>query len=91
MYNINEHELENIASGSSQINVGFLGIAVGAFVALLITVVTVDLNDRMFPVFVAITVLSGVASVYFGLKTKGDLDENSRRLAIIKERRRRIS
>jgi hypothetical protein len=81
MVTLSETELETIASPSASIHFGFFGVAFGAVVSLLITVSTVDIaSPKMFAAFIAGTVLSGLATLYFGVRAILDYSANDKRV-----------
>ena len=90
MYNLSEHELDTLASGGTSLHVVFFGITVGAFIPFLITCLTVPLADRLFATFVALTAVSFILAVYFGLRTCIEIRENKAHLGRIKSRLRSV-
>ncbi len=70
MHSLSDSELDTIASSNGSIDLALLGISAGAFITLLITLLTVDITDpKKFAAFVAVAALSGVLSLSFGWRT----------------------
>jgi hypothetical protein len=87
MYNVSEPELEALASGSHSIHLVFFGISLGALIAFAITIITAQLEVRLFATFIALLAVSILATAYFSVKTITDIRANNRRLNHIKQRR----
>jgi hypothetical protein len=69
MYSLSEHELDQIgrASSSLGIHLVFFGIAFGASIAFLISLLAQELTTRAFALVWALFVLT-LAAVYFGIQ-----------------------
>jgi hypothetical protein len=69
MYCVSERELDQIetASGSRSINLVFFGITFGAALAFLISVLTVEFNNRVLVFVWALFVLT-LTTIYFGVQ-----------------------
>lgn len=89
MFNLSEEQVDSLADLSPQTDLGFLGIAVGMFVAFLSIIVTVDLPDRMNAVFVGLTVLTALLSLYFLAQAIRHFGTASTRLRRIKQSQQR--
>ena len=87
MYNITEQELDNLSAGFTSIRATFLGIALGALVTVLSVLLTIDLSDRGFAVFIGGVVTSGGFTLFFGVGFIVDLKRYSNRVNTIKRRR----
>jgi hypothetical protein len=68
MYSISEHELDQMgrAPGALAVNLVFFGIAFGASLAFLLSLVTQDLTNRQVALVWALFALT-LATVYFGI------------------------
>jgi hypothetical protein len=67
-------ELEDLKSSNSTLELAFFGISLGALITVATTLGTVPLPDSTRAIFVALTVLFGLASAYFGGATiRGEL------------------
>lgn len=72
MYPVAESELDQIGNASLyfSLDVGLLGISIGAFIALGITLLTVEINSPLkFTTFAGLEFLSGLAVIFFGVRT----------------------
>jgi hypothetical protein len=69
MYSLSEHELDQIGRSSSSLGIHlvFFGIAFGASLAFLISLLAQELTTRAFALVWALFVLT-LASVYFGIQ-----------------------
>jgi hypothetical protein len=69
MIQISSGELDAVLSSSASIHIGFLGISLGGLVSLGSTLATVPIADpSTYAAFVALTGLSVILSIYFGLR-----------------------
>jgi len=68
MYSISEHELEQMgrAPGALAVNLVFFGIAFGASLAFLLSLLTQDLTNRQVALIWSLFALT-LATVYFGI------------------------
>src|SRR5690348_11598342 len=83
MHYIFESELKTLGTFNLQagIHIGLFGVGLGSFITFLITLLTVALpSPTMFASFLALTVVSGIASVYFGVRTAIDIREAKRQI-----------
>jgi hypothetical protein len=85
MHYVTEPELESLASGATEVNLTFLGMSLGMFVAFALVLVTGTIPDvRYFTSIVSLTWISGISTVYFGAKSFVDHRDARRRLAAIR-------
>jgi hypothetical protein len=68
IFGVSEQERDSLSEPSGSLHLTLFGAAVGAFLTLLVTVATLDMGDRAFATFIALTVVSGVFSLYFGAR-----------------------
>lgn len=69
MFQVGEHELDTLASWDTSLYGTFLGISVGALIAVAITLFTVEINDPLrHASFVAVMWVSLASSVFLLLK-----------------------
>ena len=70
-YPVLEEQLINLTSGGLwfQLNLALLGIAIGAFISLSVTLLTVQLGDKLNALFVALDVVAGVFLIFFASGT----------------------
>ena len=87
MYQVSGSELEALGSASSSLslNSAFFGAGLTAAISFLTTLLTVPLSDRLNAVYVALFVVSVVATVYFGLRTWSDWRASQNRIKEIKQ------
>ncbi len=67
MYSVSLDELENMVNSGAAPAIGFLGLTFGTFVTGAVTLATVPLTDRLFAVFIAVTAVCLILSVWFGV------------------------
>lgn len=85
MHTVTGSELDTVASLSNSVDLAFAGVGAGAFVSLASVLMTVPFtNAVLFSGFVAATVVSGVGTVFFGLRARIAYREAQRRLQEIK-------
>lgn len=87
MYSVTNQELETLVSANTSVHLTFLGVAIGLFVAVLVTLLTVPLSDKMFAVFIALIAVGGGSIVYFGWRAYGDYTATRSRLDEIRGRK----
>lgn len=87
MYNVSEQELETLFSGFTSLRATFLGVAAGALITVLAVVLSVELSDRKFAVFIALLFVSGGFTLFFGAGMVQDIREHGKRLQRIRQRR----
>jgi hypothetical protein len=63
-------------------------LCIGALIVFAITLFTVALPDRTFAVFIALTALSGLLGIYFGLKVLGERRQIKQHIKQIRESRK---
>jgi hypothetical protein len=86
MHTISEVELDTVAALGNSIHLALLGIGAGTFITCVITLLTVSISDpRTAAIFVGLTWISGVASLYFGARSASDYLAARRKLKEIKE------
>ena len=66
MYNLRQDQLDEIASPREPFTVGISTTLLGIFVGFLTTILTVDMPDRTFALFVALAFASAVLCVFTG-------------------------
>jgi hypothetical protein len=75
-----------VASLSNSTNLAFFGTSVGALIAFAIVLATVDIPDaKSYAMFVALTAVSIVTTLYFAVKAVTDYVTARRRLTEIKQ------
>jgi hypothetical protein len=86
MYSLSEHELDQIgrASSSLGIHLVFFGIAFGASLAFLISLLAQELTTRAFALVWALFVLT-LASVYFGIQATRYYRDSRQGVRVIKD------
>ena len=87
MYQVSGLELDSLGSASSSLslNSAFLGAGLTAAISFLTTLLTVPLRDRLNAIYVALLVVSAVATFYFGLRTWSDWRASQNRIQEIKQ------
>ncbi|HLW48411.1 MAG TPA: hypothetical protein VKW09_11660 [bacterium] len=92
MYSLSEQELEQIgrASSSLGIHLVFFGIAFGASLAFLISLLAQELTTKAFALVWALFVLS-LAAVYFGIQATRFYRDARHGVRVIKEQSARTS
>ena len=86
MFHVTEQELDSLSEKGAGIHLGLFGVAFGALLVALVTIVTVKLNDRAFAAFVAVAIVSGVLSLYFATMAARNVYYASREKRRIKQR-----
>ena len=75
-----EREIDAISSPSGSLHVAFFGVCVGAFIAFALVLSTVDIADpKTCAAYVALTVLSGILTLCFGLISGAERVASQRR------------
>jgi len=78
-------ELDTVASLSNSVHLALFGISGGAFLALVITLITVPMvNPIVAASFIAATIVSFFASIFFGVMARVSYKEAQRKLTEIK-------
>lgn len=86
MINISTSELDAVASLSPSVHMGFLGMSLGGLVAFGIVLGTVEImNPSMYATFVALTAVSAVFTLYFGVRAGLDSYAARKKLRELKE------
>jgi hypothetical protein len=81
---VEESELEGLAS-IGELNVAFLGICIGAFIALAIVLTTTPIdNPKIFASYVGATIIAFFGTIYFGIKTGKDIQAKNRKIKALK-------
>lgn len=86
MYSISEHELDQIgrASGSLAVHLVFFGIAFGASLAFLISLLTQELSNRTVALVWGLFALT-LAAVYFGIQATRNFYDARRGVRTVKK------
>jgi hypothetical protein len=92
MYSISEHELDQIgrASGSLAVHLVFFGIAFGASLAFLISLLTQELSTITVALVWVLFALT-LASVYFGIQVARNFHDAGRGVRTVKRESTRTS
>jgi hypothetical protein len=88
MYRITDMELNALKSGQYSLNLSFFSLCIGAFIAFVIALCTATMSDKIFAVFVALTVLVMILAIYFGLKALGERRQLNSHIEQIRENRK---
>lgn len=85
MCHVTETELDTVASLSNSVNLAFFGVTFGSVLAFGITVATVEIPDPATKaIFSALTFVSGVGALYFGVRSAVDYKAAKAKLAELK-------
>jgi hypothetical protein len=85
MLHISTSELDAVASSGNSVHMGLLGISGGALIGFATTLATVTITDAMtFAAFVALTAVSAMFSLLFGVRAVTDYRATSRRVKELK-------
>lgn len=88
MHLVAESELDTIASLSNSIHIGFAGASVGSLIAFGIVLATVQLTDPLLHAsFVGLTWISGVFTIYFGVRAYLDYRASKEKLNQLKSKK----
>lgn len=92
MYSVSEHELDQIgrASGSLAVHLVFFGIAFGAAIAFLISLLTQELSNKQIALIWALFALT-LSAVYFGIQATRHFYDAGRGVRTIKNQSTRPS
>lgn len=88
MFRITDVELDALTTSHHSLNLFFFSLCLGALIVFVITLVTIALPDRTFATFIALTVLSVLLGIYFGLKALGERRQINRGIRQIRESRK---
>jgi hypothetical protein len=70
---VTDAELDTVASLSNSVHLAFVGMSFGALLAFSIVLFTVDITDvRIHSAFASLAWLSGVLTLYFGIRAAID-------------------
>ena len=86
LYQITETELDSLKSNFDSLSLGFCSMCLGALIGFLVPLVTAPLSDKMFAVFVSLTVVLLLLTVFFGAKWLSDRKAAKKRIKQIQER-----
>jgi len=86
MYRITESEIDQLISTNDPICLGLFTLCVGSFISFLTALFTAQTSDRVNAAFVAIIIVTGILSIYFGWKTWQARNQSSQRVKDIKKK-----
>jgi high-affinity Fe2+/Pb2+ permease len=69
MYSVTDSELNTIASLSNSVYLTFFGLCAGALIAFAIVLSTVALAGTQQVIYVTLTAVSAVATLFFGIRS----------------------
>jgi hypothetical protein len=72
MYRLTEVELDSLKSNFDSLSLGFCSMCLGAFIGFIVPLFTVPLSDKMFAIFVSLSVLLFILTIFFGIKWYSD-------------------
>jgi len=85
LHSVTENELDTVASLSNSVDLAFTGICGGAFVTLAVTLATVTLASPIAAAgFISGTIISGIGTLFFGIKARISYKEAEQKLKDIK-------
>ena len=85
MLTVSEAELDAVAAPEGSIHFGLLGMSFGSLTGFGTTLATVDItNPKIFSAFVALTAVSVISSINFGVRAFMDHRASRRRLRELK-------
>ena len=87
IFPITESEIEELLCGHSSISLVLFSLCVGVLISFLITVFTIQLEDRVFAVFIAIIVVSFLMGIWFGFRALQEWRKINKRAEEIKKSR----
>jgi hypothetical protein len=86
MYRLFDTELERLGSAQNSIHLAFFTLCIGIAFGFGVTLLTVDITDpKKFAAFVALFVVSVLASLYFGVMFRRDYKNSKEELNRIKQ------
>jgi hypothetical protein len=86
MHTVTENELDTVASLSNSVDLAFTGICGGGFLTLAVTLATVTLTSPITSAgFVSATIISGLGTLFFGIKARISYKEAQEKLKDIKK------
>ena len=69
MYKITDTEIDELCSEYTSIDFGLFTLCIGVLIAFVVALVTAQTSDKVFAAFIAITFVSFLGSLFFGLRT----------------------
>jgi hypothetical protein len=72
MFRLTEVELDSLKSNFGSLSLGFCSMCPGAFIGFIATLVTVPLSDKIFAMFVSLSLVLALLPVFFGVKWYSD-------------------
>ena len=86
VHQVTDGELDTVASLSNSVHLALLGMCGGAFLTLLITLLTVQISDaHAFMGFVGATIVTFIGTLYFGINARISYKSAERKLKEIKQ------
>jgi hypothetical protein len=86
MFRLTEVELDSLKSNFDSLSLGFCSMCLGAFIGFIVPLITVPLSDKMFAMFVSLSVLLFILTVFFGVKWYSDRKAAIKRIRQIQDR-----
>jgi len=87
MYKITDIELDVLKSNYDSWSLGFCTLCLGGFIGFLIPLATIKLSDKMCAIFLSLTVVLFLLTIFFGTKWLIDRKEVKKRIKQIQERK----
>lgn len=88
MYRLTDEELDTLAMSYHSLNLFFFSLCIGALFVLVVTLVTINLPDRTFAVFIALACVAFLLGIYFGAKVCMEKIGIKRNITKIRESRK---
>lgn len=88
-HSLTESGIEALFESGTSLHMAFLGMAAGAFVSVIASLVSANMSDRVLASFIAGLILTGVLVVYFSVRAGLDYRHARRRVRTIIDRRER--
>jgi hypothetical protein len=86
MHTVTSVELDTVASLSNSIHLTFFGISMGALIAFVIVISTVEINNAtQHATFIALLAVSVLSVFYFGVRAVSDYRSAKRKVREIKQ------
>jgi hypothetical protein len=86
MFRLTELELDTLKSNFDSLSLGFCSMCLGAFIGFIVPLVTVPLTDKMFAIFISLSVLLAILTLFFGVKWYSDRKAAIKRIRKIQDR-----
>jgi hypothetical protein len=86
MFLLTEVELDSLKSNFDSLSLGFCSSCLGAFIGFIVPLITVPLSDQMFSLFVSLSVLLFILTIFFGIKWYSDRKAAIKRIRQIQNR-----